>query len=210
MNRILIIILSAFLVAGLPACTSKKKLAEQEALVKKERTEDAKKRLRLLLTDTSRSLEEKEKELATIKAMNLDDTEVNQLISQVETKLLEERRQRELREEQEKEKLQQETLHRKQKEESQARLLDYFTRIAAAGTVEEANGIISEALGLFESEQVPVLIVISKSGSHTDYDRPTTIRRFLELVKDQKKYTSKFENILFNSQGKITELELLK
>jgi len=210
MNRILIILISALCVFGLPACTSKKKLAEQEALARKEKVEDAKRKLNALLTDNSRSLDEKEKELADIKALNLNDAEVNDLIARVENKLREERRQQEVKEQEEKARLEQEALLSKRRDESKTRLLDYFSKIANAGTVDAANEYISQALTLFDNEQVPVLIVISKAEGHKDYDRPTTIRRFLELIKDQKKYVSKFENITFSGQGKITELELLK
>ena len=42
-----------------------------------------------------------------------------------------------------------------------------------------------------------------------DYDRPTTISKFLNYLKDVKQYKYKVESVKQDSLGKITELELL-
>jgi hypothetical protein len=47
-------------------------------------------------------------------------------------------------------------------------------------------------------------------GETKDYDRPTTIRRYLEYLKDQKKNMNAVHNIQYDASGKITELELIK
>ncbi|MFO7258464.1 MAG: nucleoid-structuring protein H-NS [Bacteroidota bacterium] len=92
-----------------------------------------------------------------------------------------------------------------------AKLEQYFSTIAAnSGNVASANRSISEALTLFASDETPVLIVISESGGIKDYDRPTTIKQYLEYLKDTGKNVNRIGNIQYDSAGKITELELIK
>jgi hypothetical protein len=133
----------------------------------------------------------------------------------------------------EKARMEQEAALQKQKEEEQARkdaeerekarrveemrmrdpaikLEQYFDAIAASTNLPSANNSINEALALFASDDTPVLIVISESGGQKDYDRPTTIRQYLNYLKDQKKQADKIGNLQFDSAGKITEVELIK
>ena len=56
----------------------------------------------------------------------------------------------------------------------------------------------------------PVLIIIKQNQGFNDYDRPTTIEKYLNYVKDQKKATEKVHEIKYNDSGKINELELIK
>lgn len=91
-----------------------------------------------------------------------------------------------------------------------ARLAGYFQAISTASSANAANNSINEALTLFASPDTPVLIVISESGGQKDYDRPTTIRNYLNYLKDQKKNMNSISNIQVDSSGKITELELRK
>ena len=90
------------------------------------------------------------------------------------------------------------------------KLQQYFTAIGSANSVAAANSSINEALTLFASPETPVLIVISESGGQKDYDRPTTIKDYLNYLKDQKKQGDKLGNLQFDSSGKITEVELVK
>ncbi|MBI1769600.1 MAG: nucleoid-structuring protein H-NS [Bacteroidetes bacterium] len=90
------------------------------------------------------------------------------------------------------------------------RLSQYFDAIANASDAVSANTNIDEALFLFSSPQAPVLIVISEEGSQKDYDRPTTIRSYLNYLKDQKKNINRIENLKMDDSGKITEVELRK
>lgn len=90
------------------------------------------------------------------------------------------------------------------------RLTEYFDAISGSGNTASANSSINEALALFASPETPVLIVISESGDQKDYDRPTTIKNYLNYLKDQKKNINKISNLQFDSSGKITELELRK
>ncbi len=105
---------------------------------------------------------------------------------------------------------------RKQREASEkagtpyTKLNQYFDAIANSGNATAANSSIQEALSLFKSDDTPVLIVISGTGDQKDYDRPTTIRNYLNYLKDQKKNSNKIENLQFDDSGKITEVELRK
>jgi len=90
------------------------------------------------------------------------------------------------------------------------RLEEYFGAIANSGNAASANRSITEALTLFASDETPVLILISESGGIKDYDRPTTIKQYLEYLKDTKKNMNKIGNLQFDSSGKITEVELIK
>jgi hypothetical protein len=94
--------------------------------------------------------------------------------------------------------------------EPKARLEQYFNAIAGSSNASSANSSINEALSLFSSADTPVLIVISEENGQKDYDRPTTIRDYLNYLKDQKKNFNKISNIQFDGSGRITELELTK
>ena len=91
-----------------------------------------------------------------------------------------------------------------------ARLNQYFESIAGSSNVASANSSINEALALFASPDAPVLIVISGEGSQKDYDRPTTIRQYLNYLKDTKNNANTISNVQVDSSGKITEVELRK
>ncbi|MBK5278942.1 MAG: nucleoid-structuring protein H-NS [Bacteroidia bacterium] len=90
------------------------------------------------------------------------------------------------------------------------KLGQYFGAIAGSTSVSSANTSINEALTLFASPETPVLIVISESGGMKDYDKPTTIKQYLNYLKDQKKNPNTISDIKTNGAGKITELELKK
>ncbi len=91
-----------------------------------------------------------------------------------------------------------------------AKLSQYFDAIASSSNVTSANISINEALSLFASPETPVLIVISESGGRKDYDRPTTIKDYLNYLKDQKKNINAVSDLKIESSGKITEVELRK
>ncbi|MEJ0054350.1 MAG: nucleoid-structuring protein H-NS [Bacteroidota bacterium] len=91
-----------------------------------------------------------------------------------------------------------------------AKLSQYFDAIAGSSSTGSANSSINEALTLFASGDTPVLIVISESGGQKDYDKPTTIRTYLNYLKDQKKNINRIETLQLDSSGKITEVELRK
>lgn len=90
------------------------------------------------------------------------------------------------------------------------KLNQYFGAIANAGNATSANTSINEALTMFASPNTPVLIVISEEGGVKDYDRPTTIKDYLNYLKDQKKSINAISDMKTDGSGKITELELRK
>ena len=208
-NRIttmLMVLLAVFVtMGGTTSCKSKKRLAREAAEAEyKTKVEQAIQDLTAILDDeTLWTLEEKEARVATIKGWNLQNAEVDDLVLQVEKKLARERAQRE----EEERRLAEE---REKANSADAVLGRNFTSIANAGSVSQANRVISETLGMFESPDVPVLIIIKQNAGFNDYDRPTTIERYLNYVKDQKKATEKVFSIKYNSNGKINELELIK
>ncbi len=90
------------------------------------------------------------------------------------------------------------------------KLEQYFSAISNASNLTAANNSISEALSMFSSDQTPVLIVISEEGGEKDYDKPTTIKAYLNYLKDQKKNINRVSNLVMDDAGKIKELELVK
>ena len=205
-TTVMMILLAAFItLGGTTSCKSKKKLAKEAAEAEyKSKVEEAIRDLNAILDDeTLWTLEEKEARVQTIKDWNLQNAEVDDLLFQVEKKLARERAQKE------------EEARRAAEEREQAAAADVvlgrnFNSIANAGSVSQANRVINETLSLFESPNVPVLIIIRQNAGFNDYDRPTTIENYLNYLKDQKKATEKINDIKYNSNGKINELELIK
>ncbi len=90
------------------------------------------------------------------------------------------------------------------------KLGQYFSAISSSTNAASANTSINEALTLFASPETLVLIVISDSGGMKDYDKPTTIKDYLNYLKDQKKNINSVSSLKTDNAGKITELELKK
>lgn len=204
-TTVIMVLLALFVtLGGTTSCKSKKKLAKEAAEAEyKSRVEQAVKDLNAILDDeTLWSLEEKEARVQTIKDWNLQNAEVDDLLFQVEKKLARERAQKEEEERNQQQQQQQQSVN--------ATLESNFSSIARAGGISQANRIINETLGMFESPNVPVLIIIKQNAGFNDYDRPTTIENYLNYLKDQKKATEKVFDIKYNDNGKINELELIK
>lgn len=205
-TTVMMVLMAAFItIGGTTGCKSKKRLAKEAAEAEyKSRVEQAKQDLNAILDDeTLWTLEEKEARVQAIKDWNLQNEEVDDLLLQVEKKLARERAQKDEEE------------RRAAEEREKANAADVvlarnFTSIANASSVNQANRVINETLGLFESPNVPVLLIIKQNQGFNDYDRPTTIEKYLNYLKDQKKATEKVQEIKYNSNGKITELELIK
>jgi len=208
-TTVMLLLLAAFItIGGTTSCKSKKKLAKEAAEAEyKARVAEAVRDLTAILDDeTTWTLEEKEHRVQTIKDWNLQNAEVDDLLFQVEKKLSRERAQAAQRAEEER---------RAAEEAARAKepknvLERNFASIASAGSVTQANRLISETLQLFSSNSVPVLIIISQAGGFNDYDRPTTIENYLNYLKDQKVNRNKVNDLKFNEAGKITEVELIK
>jgi len=205
-TTVMMVLLAAFItIGGTTSCKSKKRLAKEAAEAEyKSRVDQAVKDLNAILDDeTLWSLEEKEARVQTIKDWNLQNAEVDDLLYQVEKKLARERAQKDEEE------------RRAVEEREKANAADVvlgrnFNSIANASSVSQANRVINETLGMFESPNTPVLIIIKQNAGFNDYDRPTTIEKYLNYVKDQKKATEKVHEIKYNSNGKINEIELIK
>ncbi|HOX78514.1 MAG TPA: hypothetical protein PLW31_10810 [Bacteroidales bacterium] len=206
--RTMIVMLVLSLAGGMGACKSKKKLAkEKEAAEYAAKLNTVKTTLLDILNDnTAMSLEEKEAAVRSIKNMNLNDPEIDELIRQAEAKLAAERAA--LKKQQEPPKT--ETVTTTDQQATAASLSRYFSSIAGSTSVSQANVQINEALKLFTSPDVPVLIIISKENNIVDYDRPTTIKDYLNYLKDTKNNINKVDKVILDNSGKIKELELLK
>ena len=211
LHKILILILIVVASAGEYSCKSQKKIAaEQAAAAEARKIAKAKADLEELLSDnTGLTLDEKESRLAVIKGMNIEDSQVTELIVKVDEKLKREREAFLAKEKAEKLAREREEALRREGSEQKG-LGEYFNLIANSTNLATSNRYINETMNLFASEDTPVLIIVSKSGNVVDYDRPTTIRRYLEYLKDQKASRNKIENVVYDANGKITELELIK
>lgn len=205
-TTVMMVLFAAFItIGGTTSCESKKQLAKEAAEAEfRSRVEEAVRDLNAILDDeTLWSLEEKEARVKTIKDWNLQNAEVDDLLSQVEKKLARERAQKVEEERRAAEK-------NEAIEAADAVLGRNFNSIANASDANQANRVINETMGMFESPNVPVLIIIKQNQGFNDYDRPTTIENYLNYLKDQKKATEKVYEIKYNANGKINELELIK
>jgi len=204
--RLFIILLVGGMAFSTGGCKSKKKLAQEAAAQEyADRVASAIAELEAILNDDgTMPISEQERRLNDIKSQNLNDTRVNDLIKQVEAKIAAQ-----------KEALRQQQLEEKKKQEADQEKTyqyvdEYFMQIARARSTAEANAKIAEAMKLFASPDVPVLIIISKVGSEVDYDKPTTIQNYLNYLKDTKNYNNRVEDVKFDGYGQIVTLELIK
>lgn len=90
------------------------------------------------------------------------------------------------------------------------KLENYFAAISEASNVTAANNSINEALTLFSGPNAPVLITIYRKDGTVDYDEPTTIRKYLEYLKDTKNNKAQVEEMVMDDYGNIKELVLKK
>ena len=88
------------------------------------------------------------------------------------------------------------------------RLENIFNSVTNASSINSANQSIQEALAMFSNQETPVLIVIHEENGIKDYDEPTTIKKYLEYLKDTKKNLNYISDIRMDASGKVSELEL--
>ena len=196
---------------GATSCKSKKKLAREKAAAEyATKVEQSKKDLTAMLNGTTTwTLDEQDARLNTIKSYNIDDDEVIDLISKVETKISLDRAEEQRKSEEDK--LRREEEERKKNAESKYQSIDnQLSGIALSQSIEVANNQIETVLNEFSTPDVPVLIIISNAGGFNDYDRPTTISKFLNYLKDKQQYNYKVYMVKRDALGKIIELELIK
>ncbi|WPP51053.1 hypothetical protein [Catalinimonas niigatensis] len=189
---------------GTSGCKARKE-ARAAAAAKAERIAEAKADLLAIINDNGNmTLEEKESTLSRIKAMNIEDAEIQDLIARAEAIVSRER----------------EAADRVRgntgaKDESKSmdantQLKTVFDQISSARSTSDANSSIRQALSMFASPETPVLIIISQSGNNVDYDEPTTIKKYLEYLKDTNSRPAAIHNLEVDANGKIKEVELIK
>lgn len=208
LSRLLMAILvAAITLGGATSCKSKKKLAAEQSAQK---ISQAKKDLNAIIEGTSGlTLGEQRQKVAAIKAENYDDPQVQKLITLAEKEI--DFQQAELDRKAEEERLRKEEEARILADQSKYSVINsQLAAIANASSIDAANNEISNTLQQFSSPDVPVLIIISQVDGINDYDRPTTVVNFLNLLKDTKKYNYKVASVERDSMGKITQMELLK
>jgi len=152
--------------------------------------------LDMLLNKDNKTADQLERDLNGIKAQNLGDPEINELIARVEKKILDMR-----------------SAGSGASLPAKTQLENAFQTIASSaksGNLAQADNTIKSILPLFSADDAPVLIIISREGSMVDYDKPTTIRRYLEFLRDQKASKNAIDAIMTDSNGKIKELDLIK
>ena len=190
---------------GVTSCKSSGKMTKKEY---KAKVEQATRDLNAILNDeTEWSLEEQQARVNEIKQVDFSkkNPEIMEMIDRAEAKIAREMAERD----REQQRLAEEERLRQLEEQNQPQtgLMDYFNLIANAKDVNTANSYIREALKLFESPDAVVLILLNNYG---DYDRPTTAQNYLNYIKDQRKVNVRVNNVSYNSENKITELELIK
>lgn len=195
-------------IGGTTSCGSKKKMAKKEY---EERLAQTKNDLNAIIEGSPQwTLEEQIARLDEIDKMDLQSEEIDGLMVKAR-EVVEDRR---VEAESEKQRLAEEErlrrLEEQNKVKSEPTLEEFFSIIAAAPDADAANEKIAEALKLFASPDVPVLIVIYHVGDIIDYDAPTTAERYLNYIKDQKEVAVGISNVKYDSNNKITELELIK
>ncbi|MCX6252819.1 MAG: hypothetical protein NTX61_18955 [Bacteroidetes bacterium] len=151
----------------------------------------------LLLNRENRSADELEKELGGIKSdiKDLNSSELNDLVLRLEKKIDDMRG------------------SSSANVPLKMQLDNNFQGIATAsksGNSSQMAALVNSTLKLFSGDDVPVLIIISREGSIVDYDKPTTIRRYLDFLKDQKSNRNAVDSYQLDANGKIKELDLIK
>jgi len=221
-SRILMIALVLAGTAGMTGCKKKKELAAAEAAAAAQLAEDvakATKTLNGIIDDNTLDyIEANEHKLEQVKNMGLDDPGVLKLIISAQEKLNNDKAELAAIEEAkllEAERLEAERLAAEQQkaDTEQARfdlINGQFAALTGEKDVEKSNTIINNLLPLFESKEAPVLVIVSEENGMKDYDKPTTIEKYLHYLKDRKAYKAEVENIVYNDSGKIKELELRK
>ena len=212
MQKTLVLALLALLTLGITSCGGKMSKKEYKAQL-----ETATADLNAIINGTTEwSLADQQARINAIKAMEFkekDRNTINDLIERAEAVVKEKMDAQKAEEARkaEEERLRQAELERQRASQGPQTIDEYMTAIAKANDVNKANSLINNALGLFASPDVPVLIIISVYGNNNyDYDRPTTAAAYLNYLKDQRKVNARVHNVVRNEAGKITELELIK
>ncbi|NCA77993.1 MAG: hypothetical protein EOM90_16830 [Alphaproteobacteria bacterium] len=150
----------------------------------------------LLLNKDGKTADQLEQEVNAIKAQNLKDSEIDELIDRAEKKIKDMRAAGSAV-----------NLPVKTQIEN---AFDAIARYAAGGNYTQADNTIDKTLKFFSSDDVPVLIIISREGTIVDYDKPTTIKRYMNFIRDTKASNNVIDAIMTDANGKIKGLDLIK
>ncbi len=202
LGQLLMLVLLGSLAFGAGGCKAKKE-ARAAAAAKAETIAKARADLLSVINDQgSMTLEEKEEVVARIKDMNLQDAEIQNLIDRAEASIAEERAAGQANTAT--------TDSSSGSGEVNASSMNNTLRDIARASGSDANFKIREAMGMFASPDTPVLIIISQDGDQVDYDEPTTIKKYLDYLKDTRNEPATVKNLEFDANGKIKEVELTK
>ena len=194
------LVLMAFVVSlSLFACKSKKNVVKDQPVVKVDSSAILNKQmnadkevLRSIVDGTSSmTLEEQEAFVKKMKEAGYTDSEIQDLLNKANEKIAETKAANE------KKALPMKTL-----------LADNFTKIMNASSYAEADAIIKETLEKFSSPAAPVLVILYQSGEDVDYDKPTTIKDYLNYLKLQKKSNATIYKLYYDENHKIKSMDL--
>ena len=150
----------------------------------------------LILNKDNKSAKELERELNAIKSQNLKHSQIDDLIAQAEAKIKAMRSPGG-------------TTNLSLKSQLENAFIT-IANTAKEGNLSQADNTIQKTLQLFSSDEVPVLIIISREGSMVDYDKPSNIKRYLNFLKDTKASKNAIDAIMTDADGKIKGLDLIK
>jgi len=210
--RLFIIMLAGVVAGGFTGCKSQKKIAAEKAATElAQKIEQAKQEMLKVINDKGTlTLAQKEDKVSQVKGMNLNDPELNALIEKAEEIIAKERKEADRLKKEQEEQSKKAAEVKKEEEQKFNKIEDYLDGVATSKSLEMSSTRINETLKFFASPDVPVLVIIYQDGDMKDYDKPTTIKKYLEYLKDQGKNPNNIYNIQYDANGKITELELIK
>ena len=171
----------------------KKAFAERDKNKERKIDEARTKLLDMLLNKEGKTADELQRDLDAIKAQNLNDRDINELITKVELKIAS----------------MGSTANIPLKDQIETAFQD-IANASKSGDISKASQIIKNTMPLFTGEDATVLIIISREGSMVDYDKPTTIKRYMDFVRDQKASRNAVDSYMLDTSGKIKELDLIK
>lgn len=206
----LILLLMGALITGSSGCSSKKKTGKTtEVTTVHDNTDQLLKAkgqlLEIINDDGSIPLETKEATLREIKSQHFEDAEINDLIRLADQKINEQKERMS-----QADKMVPQEITETEAASTKDILYGFFIDLVNNKNYQDSEVFINQALKMFASESVPVLIIISQEGGMVDYDEPTTIRKYLEYLDDTKNNSNRINSIKVNQEGLITELELIK
>lgn len=210
--------LAVLVLSGTTGCNSRKKAEKSKAEAEyASKLSQARMDLEAIINgEVSWTLDEQQERIDMIKSWNLNNTEIDALITQAENAVAE-RRQKVAERLAEQERITNATGMDSPWAANDSQQRDYssieksFKSIVAEKDVHAANDMIVDIMEKsYASPNVPVLIIISKEDGFTDYERPISIEEYLNYIKDSKNLPLRIENAVFDSNGKIIELQVLK